>query len=91
MRPQVKVEALGGEAETKTHIPDRRPGSVWTLRGISESIAAVRTRPDDLIEITVRDRNGVYLSNLLSRKDARLLAKRIKQCLDSTSKRLEAR
>ena len=60
---------------------NRRPGSVWALR-LSTLSTYVRTTESDAILI----RSGVQYIEL-SRKDARLLAKRINQCLDATVKR----
>ena len=59
-------------------IPNRAPGSVWCLRR-EQFEPMVFTGPDETIHI--KDRYGVLI---VSRKDARLLAKRINQCLDAT-------
>ena len=68
---------------------NRAPGVIWSLRrpGVHPN-AWVRTADFDLIAIqhysSPGDPGAVLL---LSRKDARLLAKRINQCLDGTKKR----
>lgn len=65
--------------------PDRAPTSIWVLR-LSDLNTSVRTLPDDRIAIA-----GEYEYEQqwieLSRRDARLLAKRINECLDATAKR----
>ena len=71
---------------------NRAPGSVWALRmpfvKRGQSNGYVRTLPDDYIGIGVWGDLRVGSGSLvLSRKDARLLAKRINQCLDGTAKR----
>lgn len=69
--------------------PNRRPGSIWTLRR-PFTWPFVRTGNDDTIEIIfdIDVLSAVPLTNVLSysRKDARLLAKRINECLDATVK-----
>ena len=74
--------------------PNRAPSSVWMLRPPGPDDAYpnghVRTAGGDRIEIAYREslgRVGVVGVIHLSRKDARLLAKRINQCLDDTRKR----
>ena len=59
-------------------IPNRAPSSVWCLRR-EQFAPMVGTGPDDVIHIWDDD---TILT--VSRKDARLLAKRINQCLDAT-------
>ena len=75
----------------RDEIPNRRPGSVWTLRWPlvrRGSNGSVRTLPDDYIGIGHWGDFRMGPQTLaLSRKDARLLAKRINQCLDETAKR----
>jgi hypothetical protein len=70
--------------------PDRRPGSVWTLRWPlvrNGSNGSVRTMPDDYIGIGHWGDLRVGAQTLvISRRDARLLAKRINECLDATAK-----
>jgi len=65
--------------------PDRAPTSIWCL-SIKDLDTFVLTAPDDKIVVA-----GVYEYEQqwieLSRSDARLLAKRINQCLDATVKR----
>ena len=60
---------------------NRAPGSIWSLR--RDLIIAVYTGDDDTI--CIQGEGDQYLD--LSRTDARLLAKRINQCLDATVKR----
>ena len=67
-------------------IPNRKPGAIWTLRGISQANnTLVRTRENDMVEIIFEDLNGIA-AVMLTRKDARLAAKRINQCLDGSRK-----
>ena len=66
---------------------NRAPSVVWSLRGPDKyPYYQVRTTDDDRIEIGAASGNGYMDYLLLSRKDARLLAKRINQCLDDTRK-----
>jgi hypothetical protein len=61
------------------------PSVSWSLRA-PEYGAHVRTESDDSLLLAIVDpsgRNQRIVS--ISRKDARLLAKRINQCLDDTS------
>ena len=67
-------------------IPSRAPSTFWTLR-LSEDSPYVRTGPNDHVVIAGYNEVGLFTTIHLSRKDARLLAKRINQCLDSTVKR----
>lgn len=60
---------------------NRAPGTIWPLR--MEPSAYVRTTDDDRIELVTYD--GFRL--VIDRADARLLARRINQCLDKTAKR----
>lgn len=60
-------------------IPDRAPTTAWTLR--SDFGSWVRTAEDEKIVVYV-DHDYIYMS----RRDARLVAKRINQCLDATVK-----
>lgn len=60
---------------------NRAPGSIWSLR--RDEITVVYTGDDDTI--CIQGEGDQYLD--LSRTDARLLAKRINQCLDATVKR----
>ena len=61
-------------------IPSRASGTTWALRRDLKEY--VTPAPDDLIEIYFR---GTLLT--MDRPTARLLAKRINQCLDATRKR----
>lgn len=61
---------------------NRAPGTVWTLRR-DDLRTYVRTTDDDKVAIYTPE--GYELS--MSRSTARLLAKRINQCLDATVKR----
>jgi glycine/D-amino acid oxidase-like deaminating enzyme len=66
-------------------IPDRAPTSIWCLN-LRNLGTYVRTAPDDRIVVVAdHEYDQQYLD--LSRKDARLLAKRINECLDATVKR----
>ena len=65
--------------------PNRRPGTSWFLRDVRRyPNAYVLTEPGDEIRVTYFEHAGVSQTFFLSRKDARLLAKRINQCLDAT-------
>ena len=67
-------------------IPNRKPGSVWTLRRIGQSANVfVRTKENEMVEIVFEDLNGIAAVSL-TRKDARLLAKRVNKCLDDSKK-----
>ena len=63
---------------------NRAPNTLWSLRGVNSLY--VKTADDDRIEIMFPDGAGYANGFSISRKDARLLAKRIKQCLDATRK-----
>jgi hypothetical protein len=69
---------------------NRLPGVVWTLRRDFTQFPYVRTGEDDTIEIIFDPAlfDALPITNVLkySRKDARLLAKRINECLDATTK-----
>ena len=72
--------------------PDRAPGRIWTLRWppckAGQTNGKVITMPGDYIGIGVwGDHNVGPGSIVLTRRDARLLAKRITECLDATAKR----
>lgn len=68
--------------------PNRRPGYSWTLRWPlvrRGTNASVSTLEGDYIGIGHWGDNVIGPQTLvISRKDARLLAKRINQCLDET-------
>lgn len=72
---------------------NRAPGTIWPVRRTETGFGfpMVRTAEDDMVEIIFDPAvlDVVPLRNVmsLSRADARLLAKRINQCLDSTVKR----
>lgn len=67
-------------------IENRAPSSIWCLS--SDNLDTfVRTEVNDLIVVAGPDWVGSHSAIYLSRKDARLLAKRINQCLDDTVKR----
>ena len=57
--------------------PNRAPSQVWALR--KDLVDYVRTMPNDRVRIVVR---GEVLD--MDRPTARLLARRIMQCLDET-------
>lgn len=63
---------------------NRAPNTLWSLRGVNS--AYVKTADNDRIEILVPDGAGYANGISLTRKDARLLAKRLNQCLDETRK-----
>lgn len=63
---------------------NRAPNTLWSLRGVNSLY--VKTADDDRIEIMFPDGTGYANGFSVSRKDARLLAKRINQCLDATRK-----
>jgi hypothetical protein len=66
---------------------NRAPGSIWCLRRDFKP-PYVQTADGDLIRLSFQDPNNEHMNYFfeLSRKDARLLAKRINQCLDTTTK-----
>ena len=67
---------------------NRAPSTIWPVRqvGVYPNYY-VQTEDDDRISIASAD-GGMYMTAILmSRKDARLLAKRINQCLDETVKK----
>lgn len=63
---------------------NRAPNTLWSLRGVNSIY--VKTADNDRIEILAPDGKGEAYGFSISRKDARLLAKRINQCLDATRK-----
>ena len=63
-------------------IPDRAPNTVWPL-AMDRLDTNVHTFPGDRILVSI----GGKIAGDLSRSDARLLAKRINECLDATVKR----
>lgn len=65
--------------------PDRAPTRSWGLRR-DEYYPMVTTGPGDTITISQRGFSGAA-DITISRTDARLLAKRINQCLDATRRR----
>lgn len=69
---------------------NRAPSTVWGLRDLSKyPNGYVRTtEADDGIELVYFTAPGAYAQVItMTRADARLLAKRINECLDSTVKR----
>ena len=65
--------------------PDRAPSSAWGLRrDIADGY--VTTARDDTIRVVMPEHpDGVHRAGItMSRSTARLLAKRINQCLDET-------
>jgi len=72
---------------------NRAPGVIWSLRGEPETSGYVRTADDDRIEVVLPNDPDLPLDHpsyqlisiVISRKDARLLAKRLNKCLDSTT------
>lgn len=67
-------------------IPNRQPGTSWFMRRDVGSYpnGYVHTLEGELVSVTYFERPGYAQSLILSRKDARLLAKRINQCLDGS-------
>lgn len=71
---------------------NHKPGSIWSLRGPGDTInayvrttAPTPTTPTEIAIVGPAGEHGVqYTEIILSRKDARLLAKRIQQCLEDT-------
>ena len=61
--------------------PNRAPTVVWSLRP-SNINSYVRTGTDDTIEVILDS----VIELRVSRVDARLIARRINQCLDATTK-----
>ena len=67
-----------------------KPGSIWGLRKLPGLSGFVRTVSTTEVQIVMHQPNVETLADLppqvmeMSRKDARLLAKRINQCLDET-------
>jgi hypothetical protein len=68
---------------------NRAPNTSWFLRWpVSEyPNGYVLTTYEDEIRVTYFETPDEVATLFLSRKDARLLAKRINQCLDATAKR----
>lgn len=67
-------------------IENRAPGTIWGLR-LEDLGIYVRTEVNDHVLIVGPDWVGKQSAIIVSRKDARLLAKRINECLDATVKR----
>lgn len=69
--------------------PNRAPNMSWFLRYPLTQYpnGYVNTGPDDEIRVTYFLHPGDAQTFFLSRKDARLLAKRINECLDETRSR----
>lgn len=65
-----------------------KPGVVWSVRPKSRS-PYVATSDENTVVLSMPDREhpGWVLNFPLSRRDARLLAKRLNQCLDETRSR----
>ena len=67
-----------------------KPGSIWSLRKNS-GCGYVRTADTQLLQIVLPQPGGHDINTaepfvvLIDRKDARLLAKRINECLDGTT------
>lgn len=67
-------------------IPNRAPGTGWYLRRDTFDIC-VETAANDRVDIWGPTWRGDSTMITVSRQDARLLAKRINQCLDATVKK----
>ncbi len=65
---------------------NRAPSTIWGLR-YDPGSGYVRTLPGDRIGVYLPDGRGMVSGLQMSRADARLVAKRINQCLDATVKR----
>jgi hypothetical protein len=67
---------------------NRAPGTIWGLRPLGTyPNGYVRTDENDDIEIVHTESENCPTEFLvMSRRDARLLAKRINQCLDKTTR-----
>lgn len=65
---------------------NRAPTKTWRTRRDSSG-SYVRTASDDQIMIVTNDYMGWAQASFMSRSEARLLAKRINECLDETVKR----
>lgn len=57
---------------------------VWSLRGIDYGFF-VRTYDEDAVAVDAVEIDGGRQTIYISRKDARLLARRLNQCLDDTN------
>lgn len=68
--------------------PNRAPNTSWMMRtpGTYPN-GYVRTLPGDRIQISYYDHQHHPQTIMLDRQDARLLAKRVNQCLDETVKK----
>lgn len=69
---------------------NRAPGVIWSLRrprGLYFDQPYIRTNDSDGISISFPDGVGYATTHYVTREDARLLAKRINQCLDATVKK----
>lgn len=68
------------------HVPSRAPGSLWMMRyPQTYPNGYVRTIDNERIVIAQFENDtDIGQSMVLDRKDARLLAKRINECLDAT-------
>lgn len=66
-------------------LENRAPTTIWSLRR-DPSAGYVRTEANDLVLVALPLDvvNGDMCGSLLSRADARLLAKRLNACLDGT-------
>lgn len=64
---------------------NRAPNAVWMCREVGVyPNASVACDDDDLIKVAVEPGDGKSYGLRMSRKTARLLAKRINACLDAT-------
>lgn len=65
----------------------RAPGTVWMMRRpLTYPNGYVMTGTNDTIIIAYFESENDYQAIVLNRADARLLAKRVSQCLDRTVK-----
>ena len=69
---------------------NRAPTTTWFMRDPTPENypnGYVRTADNDMVQVIFCEERGQTCGLMLTRKDARLLAKRINQCLDRTVKR----
>lgn len=65
---------------------NRAPGTIWSVGWPKDLRAYVRTTDDDRIRIAV-DVGGYWSDLIVDRQTARMIARRINECLDATVKR----
>ena len=67
-------------------MPKHKPGSIWMMRSPGKyPNGEVSTTLDGRLSLSYYEKRIGYITGIsMSRRDARLLAKRINQCLDET-------